>query len=376
LRSASATRWTSAAFPLAGLASAIGMEPSALSRALAAKRNFGSLEVALIAEQLGIPTDVLLADDDRGPRTMAVAARLGASKSVAVDQAIAQAVQISDLDHLLTEVGHGGDDLLSFPPLPDKATPFEQGERLAVAVRRQIGKTSDDLPPEPDDLASWVEQFLRVDVCIFPLPPGLDGLAVTAGRLRLALVSSGISATRQRFTLAHEVGHLVAGDAQDLKIDEDIFGRQASSEEKRANAFDAAFLIPRAALREAIADRPLDEDLVSDLLGRFRVSLDALAYRLQNVGLVRPEERDRIRRLASARIANRPGRADDLKARNERRMPGRLLDRAFRAFSAGDLGIEPLARLVGAEPEQLLDELTPPRFSETLSNSDDPVYAL
>ena len=65
-----------------------------------------------------------------------------------------------------------------------------------------------------------------MDVCISPLPQGLDGLAVTSGRLRLALVSSGISATRQRFTLAHELGHLVAGDAQELRVDEDVFGKQ------------------------------------------------------------------------------------------------------------------------------------------------------
>ena len=36
--------------------------------------------------------------------------------------------------------------------------------------------------------------------------------------MRLALVSSRVSATRQRFTLAHELGHLIAGDAHDLTV--------------------------------------------------------------------------------------------------------------------------------------------------------------
>ena len=360
----------------AELASAIGMEPSALSKALAAKRNLGSLELALIAQWLGVPTDAILASEHGAPRTMAMAARATTTAGSAVRCAIDQADQLSRLDHLLTEMGHSGADPRPLAPLPDAAEPFDQGERLAVAVREAIGRRSDDLPVEPDDFAKWIEDLCEIDVCITPLPRGIDGLAVTSGHLRLALVSSGISATRQRFTLAHELGHLMAGDAQDLRVDEDVFGRQAVGEEKRANAFAAAFLMPRVLLHDAVGQRTLDEETVGGLLGRFRVSLDALAYRLQNVGLVRPEERQRIQRMASRLIADRPGRADDLQARNERRVPGRLLDRAFKAFSAGDIGIEPLANLIGADPDQLLDELTPPRFSTATSNEDDPVYAL
>ena len=114
----------------AELAAAIGMEPSALSKALASKRNLGSLEVALIAQRLSVPTDRLLADEDRLPRTTALAAPVTASANSAVGRAVEQADQMSELDHLLTEMGHGGDDPLPLPPLPlpplpDVPAPFD-----------------------------------------------------------------------------------------------------------------------------------------------------------------------------------------------------------------------------------------------------------
>jgi hypothetical protein len=80
--------------------------------------------------------------------------------------------------------------------------------------------------------------------------------------------------------------------------------------------------------------------------------------------------------MSSARIALRPGRADDLQARNERRAPGRLLASAMEAFAAGELGIRPLAALLDTDPDRLQDELSPPRFAARPSDAHEPFYAL
>jgi Zn-dependent peptidase ImmA (M78 family)/transcriptional regulator with XRE-family HTH domain len=358
------------------LAAAIGMDPTALSKALAGRRGFKSLEVALIAESLGVSTDALLADDDADvPLRPALAARVQGDASPVVDYAIARAEQIRDVDALLDDLGRPALPLATLPALSAVADPVMQGEALAAAVRQQAGIADGDLPPEPEDFAAWVEEALGIDVCIAPLPNGLDGLALRSGRLRLALISSGIAATRQRFTLAHEVCHLASGDAQDLTVDEDVFGRR-TAEERRANAFAAAFLMPVRAIRGAAEGKELDEDLVVGLLGRFRVSLDALAFRLHNIGVVNAGGRDRVRTMSSARIALRPGRAEDLQARNERRAPGRLLARAMEAFAAGELGIRPLAALLDTDPDRLLDELSPPRFATRPSDAHEQFYAL
>jgi Zn-dependent peptidase ImmA (M78 family)/transcriptional regulator with XRE-family HTH domain len=358
------------------LAAAVGMDSTALSKALTGQRAFKSLEVALIAEHLGLSTDVLLADDGAEERERpALAARVQGGAGPVVLQAVGRAEQMRDLDILLVDLGRPAPPIVPTPALPPAAGPIRQGEVLADSVRRQTGMNDGDLPAEPDGFAAWVEEYLSIDVCITPLPNGLDGLALSSGQFRLALISSSIAATRQRFTLGHEICHLLSGDVQDLTVDEDVFGRH-SAEERRANAFAAAFLMPAQAIRTAIENETLDETLIVSLLGRFRVSLDALAFRMHNVGVVDAASRDRIRAMSSARIALRPGRADDLQTRNERRAPGGLLIRAMDAFAAGDLGIRPLAALLDTDPDRLLDELCPPRFPRRPEDPQEPTYAL
>lgn len=357
------------------LAAAVDMDPTALSKALTGRRGFKSVEVALIAERLQVSTEVLLADDgaEVAPRP-ALAARAPGGVSPVVAQAVSRAEQIRDVDALLNDLGYPELSTPSLPPPPDVADPVRQGEILAEAARQRAGVADGDLPPEPDELAAWAEEAFGVDICMTALPAGLDGLALTLGRLRLALVTSGVAATRQRFTIAHELCHLACGDGRELTIDEDLFGRH-TPEETRANSFAAAFLMPAGAIRAATEAGRIDEDQVVALLSRFRVSLDALAFRMHNLGAVDAAGRDRIRALSSARIALRPGRVDDLQARNDRRTPGRLLARAMNAFAAGDLGVRPLAKLLDTDSERLLDELSPPRFSAEPHHGDQ-VYAL
>ncbi len=148
-------------------------------------------------------------------------------------------------------------------------------------------------------LAGEVEDKFNIDVAIEPLEAGLDGLAITRGNYNLIMVSSSIAAHRQRYTIAHELGHLVAGDRGDI-VDENI-NFSKTPEESRANAFAAAFLMPANALRTAFGDQSAPTDqLIADLLARYRVSLDALAFRLHNLNIINADGRDAVRRMSSA----------------------------------------------------------------------------
>jgi Zn-dependent peptidase ImmA (M78 family)/transcriptional regulator with XRE-family HTH domain len=360
------------------LAAAVDMDPTALSRALAGQRAFKSVEVALIAEHLGVSTDVLLAHDNAEVKPLvSVAARVQADvdgAETAVASAAARVEQMRELDVLLDDLGYPALPVPSLPALPEVSDPVRQGQLLAEAIRTQTGLGDEELPHELDDLVGWLDLQLGVDVCIAPLRAGLDGLALSCAGLRLVLVSSGVTSTRLRFTLAHELCHLASGDGQ-IVIDKDVF-EHSTSEEKRANAFAAAFLMPATAMRTATAGRDVDESLVAELLGRFRVSLDALAFRLHNVGVIKASGRDRVRAMSSGRIALRPGRVEDLQVHNERRAPSRLLARAMEAYVAGDLGVRPLAALLDTDPDQLLDELSPPRFAVQSNHGGAAAYAL
>jgi len=105
---------------------------------------------------------------------------------------------------------------------------------------------------------------------------------------------------RQRFTIAHEVGHYVlhvkSSSQTRLFIDRYVAFRDEESsegsdrEEVEANAFGAALLMPESLLREEIRKHDLDLDDDDDLAAlakQFNVSTSAMSYRLVNLGLLR-----------------------------------------------------------------------------------------
>ena len=117
----------------------------------------------------------------------------------------------------------------------------------------------------------------------------LLGLAVEARELdvsgmllpaeRRILVNAAEPATRQRFTIAHELGHWVCQclegtvrpvycRAEDVGVDP-----EAKALEREANIFAANLVMPETAVRDANGTN------------RFGVSEEALAWRLYNLGL-------------------------------------------------------------------------------------------
>jgi Zn-dependent peptidase ImmA (M78 family) len=97
---------------------------------------------------------------------------------------------------------------------------------------------------------------------------------------RRILVNSSEPETRQRFTIAHELGHWICqcrdGAAQAIycRADEIGVGREARALEREANIFAANLMMPESAVRAAGGEN------------RFAVSDEALAWRLYNLGLV------------------------------------------------------------------------------------------
>ena len=106
------------------------------------------------------------------------------------------------------------------------------------------------------------------------------------------------SPVRQRFSIAHELGHFVLHkNKMQLFIDKGyaavVFRNQRSSSgeikmEREANAFAAAILMPESLIKEEMASREFDfadESVLNDLAEIFEVSTQAMSYRLANLGL-------------------------------------------------------------------------------------------
>ena len=89
---------------------------------------------------------------------------------------------------------------------------------------------------------------------------------------------------RQRFTIAHELGHFVLHrdgtssfqcDKESVHTGVDTLARI----EREADDFAGNLLIPGDVLRAQIASRPIDFHRLSDLAHRFAVSLEAMCIR-------------------------------------------------------------------------------------------------
>lgn len=151
-----------------------------------------------------------------------------------------------------------------------------------------------------------VSESLGAKIKYTPLEDKVSGALLVKGNEKHIMVNSSHSATRQRFTLAHELGHLQLHDPENrLFIDEQIRVYQrvdtahsgiydqpgsmtSPVEEQEANMFAAALLMPRALLERAALERDLTDELeVSALAATFGVSEQAMSIRLQQLKVVR-----------------------------------------------------------------------------------------
>lgn len=122
-----------------------------------------------------------------------------------------------------------------------------------------------------------------------------------AGSAPVIGVNSNNPKFRQRFTIAHELGHLTLHHGHDLILERlvrlnfrDATSSTASDEEEiEANQFAAALLMPTDFLRHSLMillqGRPLsDLEVVRRLAKRFEVSQSAMEYRLTSLGMLTP----------------------------------------------------------------------------------------
>lgn len=101
--------------------------------------------------------------------------------------------------------------------------------------------------------------------------------------------------SRQRFTIAHELGHLELHETGEIHIDHRFLARRRDGvsslaidqDEIEANNFAAELLMPKFMLENDLAKLQVDyedEELPRWLADRYKVSLQAMAIRLSNLG--------------------------------------------------------------------------------------------
>ena len=125
----------------------------------------------------------------------------------------------------------------------------------------------------------------------------ISGVLVKSGEQSVIGVNARQSRSRQRFTIAHELGHAQLHSSRELFVDREFvvhFRDDNSSTgndplEVEANQFAAELLMPEGKVRELFASHHFDiddENSLRSMAAEFAVSATAMAIRLSSLGLV------------------------------------------------------------------------------------------
>ncbi|HVA19354.1 MAG TPA: ImmA/IrrE family metallo-endopeptidase [Solirubrobacteraceae bacterium] len=166
----------------------------------------------------------------------------------------------------------------------------------AETARQTLGLGLD----APIPILETVEDLAGIPVCIQEFSGEIAGLFYRRNQRPYLFVNGAHSVQRQRFTLAHELGHCEMGHKPRL---ESLTRMQSTDrQEVEANYFAGAFLAPRQAVHNW-ADRnselPVDLELVVRMSAFFGISAEASRIRLERSGVIARSASNKLK----ARIA-------------------------------------------------------------------------
>lgn len=283
------------------LAAEVGIDRTAVTKLESGKREVDSLELAHIARALGRP----------------VAYFVEADSPVLISRRAARGGQRSDLrsDAVLEDFARDARVLLDLnaldvPQDTDLSTDIDYSDRArieaaATSARRSMGLDAHEPVIRLQELASK----LGLLVYLADLgEEGMDGGYLRLDALGVAVVNAVNEAGRRRFTIAHELGHHLIGDAYSTD-----WGAANGEHEVAIDHFAASLLLPEPGIR---ADWPAhlshgsERQAVLQIGIKYRASWTACLRRLLDLQLL---DRHAWRTLE----AQSPTRADYIQARAE-----------------------------------------------------------
>lgn len=265
----------------ADLAATIGLERTALVRIESGERRVSAIELVAIAGALDRPVDWFFTEPP-----VAVISRRRDPAVGGFSRALDSALELAARDVAFLE----GRTLLSSadrPPARKAPESFENAEDLARDVRAEAGQPEGPLL----DLQSFAESLGLLGFALALGPDASDAAYVEVGRLGVAIINGTADPGRRRYSLAHELGHHLTGDAYEPSP-----RLGASDTERMLNAFAAYLLMPRSSVlgiwNEFSAQSPRLAAIAVTV--RFSVSWTAACNQLRNLDLIDSAQRERL----------------------------------------------------------------------------------
>lgn len=211
------------------------------------------------------------------------------------------------------------------------------------------------------DVAQALEDFHNAWVMQMPLPEGVEARTIhsTARGFTVVCVGTTDNPERQRFTLAHELGHLEAGTLSTVVHAGDAPTRDPA--EQWADEFARNVLAPVEGLRDFLRgqapSKPDPERTLSEVVRFFGVSPPVALIQLRKANLLSFADASNLQgavpRWTSSRLAIRFGwqseRDPVVRAALSARAPVAVVEAATSGYLAGHTSLETLAGVAGVK---------------------------
>ncbi|WP_079054191.1 helix-turn-helix domain-containing protein [Streptomyces graminilatus] len=325
-----------------------------------ARANVTLAELDRLAVALDIPVRLLTSGNPVRSRVR-IAARADDAVTEEREEALRHTLEVLELDARLDKLGPAALQQrkpAGFLPVPDEGLPEErQARELAHRVRTALNLGIAPIA----DVDELIEQLTGVDTAVLKLPKATDGFTATDPERETTLIAVRACDVpeRQRFSFAHELGHLLWNDG--AQVHELNDGRTPG--ERRCDAFARHLLAPEEGIKTWLAAEkfalrtPVNERTAALLARHFRVSFMVVLIQLESMKLITERQKKELRGPTGVQLAQRYGWGPAYKQEQEAaeavRAPRRILERAVEAYRQNMIGVRALAVLEGSSPEEL-----------------------
>jgi Zn-dependent peptidase ImmA (M78 family) len=298
--------------------------------------------LSALAKALRVSEDYLLATEDMVLDGVEFRKKTMASKR---EEAFVEGQALHLLERYLTLEGALGLASVVWDrprEAPYPVTVVADAENAARALRAHWGLGIDPILNMSELLEERGIKILSVDLS------DIDGLTARVRRknaepIPVIVIKEGEWSERKRFTLAHEVGHMVM----------DV--RHGADAEKAANRFAGAFLMPAEALWSEIGKHRTMISLgeLLRLKELFGASFQAIVYRCHDLGIISDAAYRRLFQSFNENGWRKPPYQEPGALLPAKEQPKRMQRLCFRALSEGMISEPKAAEILGISVREL-----------------------